>query len=155
MAPAETTTVRRPFEAWSIAIPATFEETFVQEHGYWHAYDESRSVSLTSIELTHEHGPVRLELILDQAEQVLPSGGVPLGDSPPGLAGRAVEADATPPARASRCVSGVLATDGRVLLATITADDLDWARDTWLSIRAHAAPIPQSEGRAPERQPIQ
>lgn len=137
----EKLTVRRPFEAWSIAIPSTFTEAFVVEGGYWHAYDDERSVSLTSVILTEEGILVPAESILAQLGTAPLPEGTPLATLPPGLGGCAVEAAAMQPARASRTVSGMLATDGRVLIATITGDDLEWARDTWLSIRAHQAPL--------------
>jgi hypothetical protein len=58
---------------------------------------------------------------------------------PPDLIARAVTTDIHEPARASRALSGAVATDGRVLIVTITSDDLAWAHRIWLSIRAHRA----------------
>jgi hypothetical protein len=52
-----------------------------------------------------------------------------------------------PAAVASKVLSGFLVAEARVLLVTITSDDLDWARDTWLSIREHPA---QGPGRRPD-----
>jgi hypothetical protein len=53
---------------------------------------------------------------------------------PPGLAGWGVFGEADAEARASRRLSGLLVTDGRVLIATITCDDDAWTRKVWLSI---------------------
>ena len=143
-APTETTVRRRVFEAWSIQVPAAFAETFVDADGYWHAYDEHRSVSLTSLAISEEGDPVRASRIMRQAP---PLDGSPVEEVPPGLLGRAATCAAPQPARASQLLSGLLATDGRLLLATVTSDDLEWARRVWLSIRSHAAPVPSVRGR--------
>lgn len=123
---------RRVFPAWSIAIPASFSETYVADEGYWHAWNADHSVSLSSFALDDERGRVPAAQIM---RQLPPLDGAPVDGLPPGLLGRAVESDAVPPARASRTLSGMLATDGRVLLVTITSDDIEWARRTWRSIR--------------------
>lgn len=122
------------FEAWSIEIPVSFEETFVAKDNYWHAYEDRRSVSLTSMVLTEEGEPVSAERIL---HQIRPEAGTPLDDLPARLGGWATTSDAPPQSRASRILSGMLAVDGRVLLATVTSDDLEWARRVWSSIRSH------------------
>lgn len=130
-APLEPTIVRRVFALWSIRIPASFEETFVHGDDYWHAWDLNRSVSLTSIVVTDRGRPVRARKLLRTFPPLT-------GDrvaTPPGLQGWAVVAPVVQPARASRAISGVIATDGRLLLATITGDDLGWTTSTWLSIR--------------------
>ncbi len=57
-APVERTVIRRVFEAWSVEIPATFAETFNEDDSYWHAFDDERSVSLSSIVLSDAVGPV-------------------------------------------------------------------------------------------------
>ena len=137
--------LRRVFEGWSIMIPASFDETFVHEHNYWHAYDEHRSVSLTSLLITDDRGPVGADAIV---QQIPPSNGSPVDQLPVGLVGWAMTADAPQPAKASRILSGMLATDGRVLLVTITSDDLDWAREVWLSIQLHRDSLPQRDRRA-------
>lgn len=129
---ADDPTERRVFANWSIAIPASFAETFVAEDGYWHAWSTHESVSMSSFEVTDERGPVPARQILGQLP---PLEGAPLDRLPPGLLGRAAEADAVPPARASRLLWGMLAADGRALLVTITSDDVEWARRTWQSIR--------------------
>lgn len=133
---AEPTVVRRIFEAWSIEIPASFAETFIDEDPYWHAYDEHRSVSLTSIVLTDKGRPVPAALILRELPAL---DGTPVAELPPGLIGRAVTGSSVRPAKASRVLSGILVVDGRLLIATITSDDLDRARQIWLSIRSHPA----------------
>jgi hypothetical protein len=143
-APTEPTVERRVFEAWSIQLPAAFTETFVDADGYWHAYDEHRSVSLTSFVISEERDPVRANRILRQAP---PLDGSPIDQVPSGLLGRAATCAAPQPARASQILSGLLATDGRLLLVTVTSDDLEWARRVWLSIRSHAAPLQSPRGR--------
>ena len=126
--------VRQVFETWSIEVPVVFEETFVEEDAYWHAFDDDRSVSLTSMLIEGEDGAVRAESIV----AVFPAmEGEPVDALPPSVLGSGAFADAIQPARASRCLSGYLCVDGRVLLATITSDDEDWARQIWLSIRHH------------------
>lgn len=135
MVTGERTTVQRVFEAWSIEIPVMFATTFVRENHYWHAYDVSRSVSLTSIVLT-EQG--RVVPATEIARQLIPTlEGRPINDLPRGLLGAAVSVDVRESARASRALMGLLTMDGRALLVTITGDDLDWARRVWLSIRGH------------------
>jgi hypothetical protein len=142
---ADRTIIRRVFSSWTIEIPASFAETFVDEGGYWHAYDAHRSISLTSMAVNDEHGPVSAERIMRQLRPVKRKGGAPVDELPPSCVGWAITADALQPARASRMLSGMLALDGRVLIATITSDDLDWARSTWLSIRACPSGLPGGE----------
>lgn len=138
---AERPVERRPFEAWSITIPASFSETVAEEDAYWHAWTTDRSISLTSIVLTDRRGrPVPPDEI---SREIGGSGLLPDGERvaelPPGSTGECVIADAVQPAVASKVLSGFLVAEARVLLVTITSDDLDWARDTWLSIREHPA----------------
>jgi hypothetical protein len=144
-APFEPTVVRRVFPLWSIRIPASFDEAFVHGDGYWHAWDATRSVSLTSVAVTERGRPVRVRELL---QALVPLEGDPVAN-PPGLQGRAVSAPAVQPARATRMISGIAATDGRLLLATITGDDLCWTIATWLSIR-HG----EAGGRARARGPF-
>ena len=118
-------------------------ETFVDADGYWHGYDERRSVSLSSFVVSEERDPVRASRILRQAP---PLDGSPVDQVPPGLLGRAVTCAASEPARASQLLSGLLATDGHLLLVTVTSDDLEWARRVWLSIRSHAVPFQSPRG---------
>jgi hypothetical protein len=132
----EASTVRRVFATWSIEIPAAFVETFVADDGYWHAYCEDRSISLTSIVVSDGNRVVSATELM-AVGPLLP--GSPVEDMPPGLRGNAVTCPSIPPARASMMLSGFLATDGRLLVVTITADDLEWARLVWLSIRTHPA----------------
>jgi hypothetical protein len=124
---------RLVFETWSIEIPLHFAEDFVEDGSYWHAWDECRSVSLTSMLLTAEGLPVPAQLI---ARELPPPFGTPIDDLPDGLLGWGVIGPAIQPARASRVLSGCLAVDGRVLIVTITSDDLEWAREVWRSIRS-------------------
>ena len=148
----EPTVERRVFEAWSIEVPAAFTETFVDADDYWHGHDERRSVSLSSFVVSEERDPVRASRILRQAP---PLDGSPVDQVPPGLLGRAATCAAPEPARASQLLSGLLATDGHLLLVTVTSDDLEWARRVWLSIRGHAVPFQsprgQRKGRARQR----
>ena len=56
--------IRQVFGSWSVEVPASFEETFIEKDGYWHAWDETRSVSLTSLIIDDEHGrPVEADAI--------------------------------------------------------------------------------------------
>ena len=126
--------VRRVFPGWSICIPRSFEEDFQEEDAYWHAWDARRSVSLTSFLLVDENGPVEQEAL---AAVLAPQGRGKPESLPPGLAGWAVDGPTVQPARARRAISALLATDGRVLLATITHEDLAWARTILASIRSH------------------
>lgn len=142
----EPSVLRQIFPAWWIEIPATFEETFVTEGGYWHAWHADRSVSVTSTVLTNASGPGRAEEIAEMFPDILPDcGGSPVDEVPPGLLGRAtfgpVPEEALP-ARAGHALSGVLAMDGRIAVVTITTDDEAWARRVWMSIRGVAAPLP-------------
>ena len=141
--PTEPTVVRQIFEAWSIEIPASFEELLIEEDGYWHGYDEHRSISITSMLVTDDHGPVDAGRLLRQfrADQAGVPRGQPVVELPAGLSGWASIAKAPKSSRAARMLSGMLFGDGRVLIATITSDDLDWARATWLSIRSHGVPV--------------
>lgn len=129
----EATITRRVFAAWSITIPASMEETFVDEDGYWHAWDAHRSISLGSVLLTERGKPVRAKRILRRMPP--PAGSVVV--PPPGLLGWAVEVDTIPPARASRAVQGCVFAQGRALVATVTSEDIAWAAGVWLSIREH------------------
>ena len=125
--------VRQVSPHWSVAIPSAFEEMYVEEgEGYWHARDSERSVSLTSVVVHDEHGPVPAASLV---EQIPPPEGNRVEILPKGLAGWAVETEADPSAVASRAVSGLLAVDGHLLLATVTGDDHDWVSRTWRSIR--------------------
>lgn len=131
---------RRVFPGWSICIPRSFQEVFQEEDAYWHAWDVRRSVSLTSFLMLDETGPVEqgaLAAVLEPSETAARE------ELPAGLAGWATDGPAVQPARARRALSGMLATDGRVLLVTITHNNLDWARKILQSIRCH--PVPLSE----------
>ena len=131
-------TRRRVYPSWSIELPRSFRETFVTEGGYWHAYDLDHSVSLTSMELTDRGRPVPARSVV---RRMRPPKGDAIDVLPPGLLGWGVFGDADADARASRRLSGMLAIDGRVLITTITSDDLAWLRTVWLSIRAEVVPI--------------
>ena len=137
---AERVVVRQVFETWSIEMPASFDETFVHDDNYWHAYDDERSISLTSLVVGDGDVPVRAESMVAAFP---PIDGDPVDALPPAVLGWARTCDAIQPARASRCLTGILAVDGRCLLVTITSDDQQWAREIWLSIR-HRPRIPRS-----------
>ena len=129
---------RRAFAAWSIEVPSSFAETFVQEDRYWHAWDENRSVSLTSLVLTDHGRPVSVERLVRRMPLL---DGTPVEELPFGLSGRAFVGPTTAPARASMALTGLLAANGRLLLVTITSDDVAWARATWCSIRGHPTTV--------------
>jgi len=82
---------RRVFAAWSIAIPVSFCQAFLADDGHWHAWDERHSVSLSSIVLVADSGPVPAALIV---RRFPPLDGSPLDILPPGLLGKAAEAAA-------------------------------------------------------------
>lgn len=137
IAPVDPTVVRQVFPTWSIAIPSTFAETFVEADGYWHAWDVGRSVSLTSLLINDGRGRrVPSRSILKRFPAV-PGERVGM---PPELDGWAVVIMQPPPARARRAISGLIVVHGRVLIATLTADDLAWAASVWRSIRSHPDP---------------
>ena len=130
--PAEPTVIRQVFPHWSIMIPAAFDETYVHQDGYWHAWDDCRSISLTSVVVVDQRNrPVAARDIL---EQLRAEPGA-LAGIPRGLDGWAVVVAQEQPARASRAIHGLIAVDGGLLLATVTAEDLAWATGVWHSIR--------------------
>ena len=129
---AEPTVFRQIFPHWSITIPAALAETFVEEDGYWHAWDVRRSVSLTSLLIADRRGrPVAARRIL----KLFPAASGDRVSMPPDLDGWAVVITQQQPARASRAISGVIIVHGRVLIVTVTAEDLAWAAGVWRSIR--------------------
>jgi hypothetical protein len=131
------TEVRRVFPRWSISVPVGFSETFVADDEYWHAWDRDRSVSLTSVVIDDLDGrPVSVRRIL---KQVTPPAGERLR-MPPGRDGWVVVVTPPKPTRASRAITGIFVVKGRALLATITADDPEWAWATWCSIRFESVP---------------
>lgn len=140
----ERTSLRRVFRSWSIEVPASFRETFIEQDRYWHGYDAQRSVSLTSMAVSHRQRPVSAERIEREMRHV--AEGERVDELPDGLRGWAVTASAPSSARASRMLTGMVITDGRLLLATITSEDLTWARAIWLSIRLHP-----TDGAGPSR----
>ncbi len=143
--------MRRVFQTWSIGIPGTFDERFIKEDSYWHAWDDQRSISLTSMTIDKSGRPVSATEILEamKPDAMLGKDGIPVEELPAGLNGHARYGPIEQPARASSALCGLLAIDGRVLIVTITSDDFDWARDVWLSIHAH--PIPPGPGRRRQR----
>jgi hypothetical protein len=133
-APVDPTVVRQVFPNWSITIPSTFAETFVEADGYWYAGDGRRSVSLTSLLINDRRGrPVGSRSVLKRFPA---TPGERVG-MPSGLEGWAVVITQPPPARTARAISGLIVLHGRVLIATVTADDLAWAASVWRSIRSH------------------
>jgi len=130
---------RRVFASWSIDVPTWFEEIFVRRDSYWHAWDEDRSISLSSVILSDEHdrSPTAVEILTTMTADAIAPDGDPIAELPPGLPGWAVIVPTQPPARAGRALHGTLALDGRVLLVTITSDDAEWRSRIWRSIRGH------------------
>lgn len=143
--------MRRVFPTWSIGIPMSFDETFIKEDNYWHAWDETRSVSLTSLTLDKRGRPVPAAEILEvmKPAETLGDRGEPVPELPNNVEGYACYGPVEQPARASRAISGLLAIDGRVLIVTITSDNLEWARGIWMSIQVHS--IPPGPGRRRQR----
>ncbi len=127
--------IRQVFRRWAITIPAAFDETFLAEDGYWHAWDERRSVSLTSMAISDRRGRrVSRAEILEGIVNLIPFDGHDPVPMPPGFEGWAVTITPGQPARASRAITGIIAVDGTAPIATITSDDLAWATIIWLSI---------------------
>jgi hypothetical protein len=128
------------FPSWSVTVPrslAVIDPTTAVERGYWHARDEQRSVSLTSLILVDvEQGdPVPASEIIDiAAGQILPRGRK-VTDGPQGLLSRAVHAKGGGVGPASRRLQGLIAADGIALLVTISSDDEAWCRRVWMSVR--------------------
>src|SRR4051812_8228989 len=101
----EPTVLRQVFPAWSITIPSAFEENFVHDQGYWHAWDDRRSVSLTSLLIVDRRNrPIPAHRILEE----FPSGPGRRLAMPGGLDGWAVHAALDQPARASQAISGLI-----------------------------------------------
>src|SRR5690242_8293905 len=95
-------THRRVFPAWSIDVPPGFDEEFIREDQYWHAWTFDASISLTSMVLCDDDGPVAAPRILEQLALAFPKPWIE--DLPDGLAGYARIAPSEPPARAGRFV---------------------------------------------------
>lgn len=131
--------LRHVFPSWWISVPPEFDENFVHDDRYWHAWDDHRSVSLTSLVVTDraDDNPVPGADLL--AAMPIPDG-QPV-DVPPGLQGWAVVIPVDDSPRASRAISGMIVADGRVLLVTITSDDIAWATDVWRSIEYTPTPM--------------
>jgi hypothetical protein len=141
--------VRQVFETWWIAVPAGFDERWVADGSYWHGWDEARSVSVSSTVVTDEAGrPVPAAEIMERLAGFIE--GEPIAEAPPDLLARATIIRTDPDARASRALSGLVVVGGRVLMTTITSDDLDWAIRIWRSIRYQAVPGDGSRA-APQR----
>jgi hypothetical protein len=131
---------RQVFETWWIAVPASFDDCWVAEGGYWHAWDEHRSVSVSSTVLVDDEGrPAPAAEVMDSIGELVQ--GEPIAAVPPGLRARATLIHTDPDSRASRAVTGMVVVDGRVLIATITSDDVPWAVRIWESIGYRPAPI--------------
>lgn len=89
-------------------------------------------MSLTSVAIADRRGrPVSARRIVKQ----VPAQRGERVAMPAGLPGWAVIVTPPQPARASRAISGIIAADGGLLVATVTSDDLSWATTVWLSIR--------------------
>lgn len=132
------TEIRHVFPSWSIEVPPSFQEAFIEEDAYWHAWDETRSVSMSSMLICDEGGrPVDAREIEAKMRSQLP--GDPVAVAPKDLLAWATSSTAIKPARASRMLQGMIAAHGKVLIVTITSDDLSWAETVWLSIRHHEA----------------
>jgi hypothetical protein len=137
----ETTSRRRAFPSWSVEVPEVFDETFVHEgEGYWHAWDATRSVSLTSVRLTDGSRDVPAAAIVRQLQPALGSLRE-IEQRPTGLLGWIGRGKAPRGSRAGKMISGILAIDGCVLILTITSDDLAWATSVLQTIKSHAPAV--------------
>lgn len=123
------------FPHWAVSIPRELRVIEPDDDQYWHARDEHRSVSLTSMEVTEAGARVSARRLLDQVGSLLLPKGRRITEAPPGLAARAVYARVPAPGVASRALQGVVVADGFILIATITADDEAWCRAVWRTIR--------------------
>jgi hypothetical protein len=125
--------VRRVFLTWSISVPPGFEESFERQR-YWHARDAGRRVSLTSMVVADES--TGAPGLIDTVIADMPLEGDPIPDLPEGLPGRAtVQRTRVDGLGRTTLLQGVVGVPGRFLLATITSNDLEWAMQTWTSIR--------------------
>ena len=126
--------VRQVFETWWIAVPAGFDERWIADGSYWHAWDRRRSVSLSSTTILDEAGdPPAADDIL--ASLAALTEGEPIADAPAGLLARAAFIRTDAGSRAPRALCGVAVVDGRVLTTTITSADRAWAIGIWRTIR--------------------
>jgi hypothetical protein len=132
---------RQVFETWWIAVPAGFDDCWVAEGSYWHAWDDHRSVSVSSTVLVDDAGRAAPAAeVLDSLDGLVE--GESIAEVPPGLQARATIIHTDPDSRASRAVTGFVVVDGRVLTATITSDDVPWAVRIWQTIGYRPAPVP-------------
>ena len=128
---------RRVSDSWSIMIPAGFAETRNDAQAFWHGEDDHRWISTTSLLIIGPDGPVPAPLIHGQLRAMTAriTGAQPFHDLPAGLRGWAVTAPAPASTAGGTALSGVLVVEGHALVVTIAADDLNWVRQTWLTIR--------------------
>jgi hypothetical protein len=128
------------FPSWTVDIPRSLipiDPRTAADESYWHARDEHRSVSISSMTLfdTAAGIPVPGSLIVKTvAAQVLPRGRR-IKETPAGLPSRAVYAKGLGSRVAEHALQGIVAAEGVVLIATITSDDEAWCRRVWSSIR--------------------
>lgn len=128
------------FPSWSVIVPRSLTPTDAEtaaEAGYWHARDEHRSVSFTSlivVDASSSHSIPAATIVGQVAQRVLPRGRK-VTDQPQDLPSRAVFAKRAGSGVASHALQGIVAADGVVLIATITSDDEAWCRRVWSSIR--------------------
>ena len=142
--------VRQVFETWWISVPPEFEETWVEEGAYWHAWDRHRSVSVSSTVLTDDAGrPAPPDEVMAMVGAAIE--GEPVEGGPPGLLSRAAIIRTDRGSRASRALSGMIVVEGRVLVATIASDDIDWAVRIWTSIGYRPSPVPNRAARRAQR----
>jgi hypothetical protein len=125
------------YPQWSITLPTDLWTAVCSIETGWHARDDHRSVSLSSIGLTERGRPIPADRIAAQIGTGFLPRGQTVPDQPDGLAARAVFAPVVPPTVASRALMGVVMADGWLLVTTITADDEAWCRRVWRSIKHH------------------
>jgi len=123
----------QPFQSWTIEIPGSFSSTF--EDDVWVAWDDSRSVRLTSLTVRAKDGSA---LSARELVGATPVPREPIGPGDPkveGLAGIGKDEATGDPV-----VQGVVATRGELLIVTIVfGDDESWGLATWHSIRSQAS----------------
>src|SRR5262245_35033541 len=79
----EVLVARQVFETWWIGVPWGFDERWIAEGGYWHAWDRRRSVSVSSTVITGEGGrPVTAAEMVDRFAGVVQ--GEPIAEAPDG-----------------------------------------------------------------------
>lgn len=133
------------FPSWSVTLPRSLQvldPELAEDEGYWHARDDHRSVSMTSVLIVDSATaqPIDGAAIIGRLATALLPRGRRIKDTPAGLVSRAVYATGIGSELADHALQGVVAADGVALITTITSDDEAWCRRVWASIRHHPQP---------------